>query len=312
MSALLPHRRTALRTLAACAAVTATVLGPASAAFAGSAARTAGPTPADIARCTVTEKVYSVLPIEGAYVEITNRPIPKNGPEGPQAVLKDKDGDLLTRDGDIPYGGVNYNHPLNEEAGLKLTDLDSGRAQLWQRRPSGGVAFDRTHTFPALPKGCPARWEAEGGGTYVRTAKLADGGSIAKIYRMGPAHYRADGFFDDGQSFGSIEATPAEPYDAGNLNGMIIALSSKGEVASWIAKVRPSGPHNETLADGKTVVQVTELGDQHYRAVLVDKDGRTLGTMEVDGERKFRSAIKVGSLWAVLETNGSVTSHVAR
>lgn len=150
-----------------------------------------------------------------------------------------------------------------------------------------------------------------GGGTYVRTVKAADG-SFVKVYRMGPGHYRADGFFDDGRPFGSIEATPAEPCVAGDLNGMIIALSSKGEVASWFAKVRPTGPHSETLADGKTVVQVTELGDQHYRAVLVGQDGRTLGTMEVDGEARFRAAIKVGSLWAVLETDGGVTSHVAR
>ncbi|KEF03613.1 hypothetical protein DF17_27575 [Streptomyces rimosus] len=149
------------------------------------------------------------------------------------------------------------------------------------------------------------------GGAYVRTVKLADGGSIAKIYRMGPDHYRAEGFFE-GESFGSIEASPTKPYAAGNLNGMITALSSKGEVASWIAKVRPTGPHRETLADGKTVVQVTELGDERYRAVLVGKDGRTLATMEVDGERRFMSAIKVGSLWAVLETDGSGTSHVAR
>ncbi|KAA6212068.1 hypothetical protein CP973_21550 [Streptomyces albofaciens JCM 4342] len=303
MSALLRHRRTALRTLAACAAVTATVLGPAAAAFADSPARAAGPTPADIARCTVTEKVDSILPIEGAYVEIVNRPIPKYGPEGPQAVLKDKNGNVL--------GGVTYNHPVNEEAGLKLTELDSGRAQLWQRRPAGGVAFLHTHDFPALPKGCPVRWETEGGGTYVRTVKLADGGSIAKIYRMGPDHYRAEGFFQ-GESFGSIKATPATPYVAGNLNGMITALSSKGEVASWIAKARPTGPHNETLADGKTVVRVIELGDQRYRAVLADKGGRTLGMMEVDGDARFRAAIKVGSLWAVLETDGSVTSYVAR
>ncbi|CAM5531050.1 MULTISPECIES: hypothetical protein [Streptomyces] len=160
MSALLPHRRTALRTLAVCAAVTA-VLGPASAAFADSPARVAGPTPADIARCTVTKKVDSILPVEGAYVEIINRPIPKYGPEGPQAVLKDKDGNVL--------GGVTYNHPVNEEAGLKLTNLDSGRAQLWQRRPAGGVVFIPTDDFPALPKGCPIRWEAgTAGPTSVR------------------------------------------------------------------------------------------------------------------------------------------------
>ncbi|MFH8406825.1 hypothetical protein ACH4FX_18805 [Streptomyces sp. NPDC018019] len=312
MSASVPRHRTILRTAAVCAAVSAAALGPVSGAFAAGPAKGGGPTPADVARCTVTEKVHSLLPVEGAYVEIINRPIPENGPEGPQAVLKDKDGNLLTRDGDIPYGGVNYHHPLNEEAGLKLTDLESGRAKLWQRRPAGGAAFAHTHDFPALPKGCPVRWAAQGEGTHVRTVALADGGSVAKVYRMGPGHYRAEGFFDDGRSFGSLEATPAEPYVAGNLNGMITALSAKGEVASWFAKTRPTGPHNETLADGRTVVRVTELGDQHYRAVLVGGDGRTLGTMEVHGDRKFRSAIKAGSLWAVLETDGGVTSHVAR
>ncbi|MFD7668172.1 hypothetical protein [Streptomyces sp. NPDC059788] len=302
MSALLPHRRTALRTLAACAAATAAVLGPVSGAFADSPSRGTGPTPADIARCTVTKTVPSILPIEGAHVDIINRPIPENGPQGPQAVLKDKDGNLL-------LGGVNYNHPVNEEAGLKLTNLESGRATLWERRSAGGVVFLPTHEFPPLPKGCPVYWGKDSGGTYVRTVKLADD-SIAKIYRIGPDHYRAEGFAD-GHSFGSIEATTAEPYVAGNLNGLIVALSSKGELTSWIAKVRPSGPHNETLADGKTVARVTELGDQHYRAALVDADGRTLATMEVNGEAKFRSAVKVGSLWAVLETDGSITSHVA-
>ncbi|WP_158706326.1 MULTISPECIES: hypothetical protein [Streptomyces] len=155
------------------------------------------------------------------------------------------------------------------------------------------------------------RGEADGGGTYVRTVRLADGGSIAKIYRMGPGHYRAEGFFD-GESFGSIEATPAKPYAAGNLNGMITALSSKGEVASWIAENRTTGPHTETLADGRTIARVAEFGDQHYRAYLVDRDGRALGTLEVDGEAKFRAATKVGSLWVVLETDGGVTSYVAR
>ncbi|MEU2793065.1 hypothetical protein [Streptomyces sp. NPDC007100] len=173
---------------------------------------------------------------------------------------------------------------------------------------SGAFAAAPAH---GATEGAQARPEA-GGGAYVRTVKLADGVSVVKVYRVGPGHYRADGFFDDGRPFGSIEATPAEPCDAGNVNGMIIALSSKGEVASWFAKARPTGPHNETLADGKTVARVTELGDQHYRAVLVGQDGRTLGTMEVDGEAKFRAAVKVGSLWAVLETDGGVTSHVAR
>ncbi|MFJ5675842.1 hypothetical protein [Streptomyces sp. NPDC093097] len=228
MSALLSCRRTTLRAMAVCAAVTATVLGPAAGAFAAGpgqlpgSARAVGSTPADAARCTVAQP---------------------------------------------------------------------------------------TDTFLALPKGCTVRRGMSDGGTYVRTVKLADGVSVAKIYRMGPGHFRAEGFAY-GSSFGSIEATQAEPYVAGNLNGLITALSSQGELVSWIAQAGPSGPHVETLADGKTVARVTRLGDQHYRAVLVDAGGRTVATMEVDGDATFRSAVKVGSVWAVLETDGSVTSHV--
>ncbi|OKI09832.1 hypothetical protein A6A06_04135 [Streptomyces sp. CB02923] len=179
--------------------------------------------------------------------------------------------------------------------------------------PAAGTARHTvTTTIPsALPaEGAHAVHRDAGGGTYVRTVKLADGVSVAKIYRVGPGHYRAEGFAD-GYSFGSIEATPARPYAAGNLNGMITALSSKGELVSWIVKVSPSGPHNETLADGKTVARVTRAGSDGYRAVLVDGMGHTLATMEAGGAT-VRSAVKTGSLWAVLEGDGSITSHVAR
>ncbi|WP_030682108.1 hypothetical protein [Streptomyces rimosus] len=301
MSALPQRHRTILRTAAVCAAVAAASLGPVSGAFAAGAAKGGGPTPADVARCTVTKKVPSILPVEGMYVEIINRPIPENGPEGPQAVLKDKDGNVV--------GGVNHHHPVNEEAGLKLTNLETGHARLWQRRSVGGVAFAPTDTFPLLPAGCPVHWGA-GGGTYVRTVKLADGVSTAKVYRLGPGHYRAEGFAD-GYSFGSIEASADEPYAAGNLNGMFTALSSKGELVSWIAKARPSGSHNETLADGKTIARVTSIGNG-YRADLVDRGGRTLATLAARDEVVPYSAIKIGSLWAVLETDGSITSHIAR
>ncbi|WP_030019716.1 hypothetical protein [Streptomyces monomycini] len=73
----------------------------------------------------------------------------------------------------------------------------------------------------------------EGGGQYVRSVDLSDGVSIAKIYKLGDHHYRAQGFAD-GTSFGSIEARPDRPYAAGNLNGMYTALDNDGNVVPWI------------------------------------------------------------------------------
>ncbi|MFH8404143.1 hypothetical protein ACH4FX_05110 [Streptomyces sp. NPDC018019] len=100
--------------------------------------------PADIDACTVTKTIDSVLPAEGMTVELTNRPVPKSGPNGPQAALKDKYG--------VVVGRVNFNHPELAELGLKMTDVLSGRPTLTDRRPAGGAW--RTTAFPKLPKGC--------------------------------------------------------------------------------------------------------------------------------------------------------------
>ncbi|MGY5123758.1 hypothetical protein [Streptomyces nigrescens] len=40
--------------------------------------------------------------------------------------------------------------------------------------------------------------------------------------------------FTNGSSFGSIEAGPAKPYAAGNLNGLITALDIDGGIASYV------------------------------------------------------------------------------
>ncbi|MEU7593085.1 hypothetical protein AB0B79_08625 [Streptomyces sp. NPDC039022] len=100
--------------------------------------------PADIDACTATKTIASVLPDGGMTVELTNRPVPASGPNGPQAILKDKYG--------VVVGGVNFHHPELATLGLKMTDVLSGRPKLIDRRPAGGAA--RTTSFPKLPKGC--------------------------------------------------------------------------------------------------------------------------------------------------------------
>ncbi|MEU6931671.1 hypothetical protein AB0A05_21220 [Streptomyces sp. NPDC046374] len=97
-------------------------------------------------------------------------------------------------------------------------------------------------------------------GTLVRTETLADG-TVVKVYRLGPASYRAEAFVN-GQSVGAIDANgrPA----ASNNNGAFLVLFEDGRTVSWAgnnAHDTPLGLYR--LADGT----VLELGKN-------PKDGR--------------------------------------
>ncbi|WP_411135475.1 hypothetical protein [Streptomyces sp. C10] len=79
-------------------------------------------------------------------MELTNRPVPASGPNGPQAVLKDKNGTVVT--------GINFNHPENTEWGLKMTDTRTGPPPP-PRPPPQGHFRPAGHALPRPPKGCP-------------------------------------------------------------------------------------------------------------------------------------------------------------
>ncbi|MFG3346669.1 hypothetical protein ACGF1Z_16585 [Streptomyces sp. NPDC048018] len=105
---------------------------------------------------------------------------------------------------------------------------------------------------PAFAADGPAT-AAESGGTLVRTETLADG-TVVKIYKLGPARYRADAFAR-GLPVISIEAN-ARPA-AANDNGLFLVLFEDGRTVSWTGNVTyrtPLGLYR--LADGT----VLELG----------------------------------------------------
>ncbi|MEF3114211.1 hypothetical protein [Streptomyces chrestomyceticus] len=169
---------------------------------------------------------------------------------------------------------------------------------------AGALAAGAPH--PAAGASSAAR--EQGGGQYVRSVDLSDGVSVAKIYKLGDHHYRAEGFAD-GASFGSIEARPDRPYAAGNLNGMYTALDNNGNVVSWIQRTSQGhGAHTEKLADEETVVKVRALGDQHHKAEF-SRGGRVLGTVEADAERPY-GVFRIDSVWAVLDLDGGIASYV--
>ncbi|MEV7278418.1 hypothetical protein [Streptomyces sp. NPDC093111] len=97
-------------------------------------------------------------------------------------------------------------------------------------------------------------------GTLVRTETLADG-TVVKIYKLGPARYRADSSVR-GESVGSVHAD-GRP-GAGNNNGAFLVLFEDGRTLSWAGDNAYSTPLGlYRLADGT----VLELGKN-------PKDGR--------------------------------------
>ncbi|MGW2024891.1 hypothetical protein [Streptomyces decoyicus] len=164
----------------------------------------------------------------------------------------------------------------------------------------------------AVPRAAHALGAAEakaGKGTYLRTVQLADGVSVGKIYQLGEHHFRLEGFAD-GDSVGSIEAGPGKPYVAGNDNGLITVLDNDGNVMSWMqGYLRGSGSHTEKLVDGVTVAKVSALGPQRHKAVF-SRGGRVLGSVVADADSGDPyGALKLGSIWVVLDPDGGVTSY---
>ncbi|WP_327226771.1 hypothetical protein OG301_11660 [Streptomyces platensis] len=105
---------------------------------------------------------------------------------------------------------------------------------------------------------------------------------------------------------------PADPYAAGNLNGLITALDNNGNVVSWIQRTsQGSGPHTEKLADGETAAKVSKLGAQHHKATF-SRGGHMLGSVEAHGATTPYGVTRIGRLWIVLDLDGGIASYVGR
>ncbi|MGY0017454.1 hypothetical protein ACVHNB_00510 [Streptomyces sp. YJ-C3] len=74
---------------------------------------------------------------------------------------------------------------------------------------------------------------------YVKTVELADGVSVAKVYKLDPCHYQAD-IYAHGKKLDTLDAKDRTAY--GQHNGLHVALKSNGTVTSWLDG---SGKHNQ-------------------------------------------------------------------
>ncbi|MER7170146.1 hypothetical protein [Streptomyces mesophilus] len=66
---------------------------------------------------------------------------------------------------------------------------------------------------------------------HIRDVKLADGRSVAKVFRLANRHHQAE-IWADGTQYDTLDA--AGRSARGNLNGLIVELQPDGRVTSWI------------------------------------------------------------------------------
>ncbi|NEB80606.1 hypothetical protein G3I40_36165, partial [Streptomyces sp. SID14478] len=107
----------------------------------------------------------------------------------------------------------------------------------------GGYTFTLTSDGTITAKKVPAP-KPTPGRTYVKTVKLADGVSIAKVYKVGPSHYQAD-IYAHGKKLDTLDAHNKTAY--GQNNGLHVALKPTGAVTSWLDG---SGKHGTTHQNG--------------------------------------------------------------
>ncbi|MFF9017819.1 hypothetical protein ACF09C_33295 [Streptomyces sp. NPDC014870] len=142
---------------------------------------------------------------------------------------------------------------------------------------------------------------ADAPGTLVRTETLRDG-TIAKIYKVGAAHHRADLFFD-GKPVGVLDANTRP--DAGNDNGTFFVLFEDGRTLAWERNYVPGAqPGVYKLADG-TVLQLAKK-DGRYGLQLIE-NGKGRGFTYLNG---FRQVWTYGKAVVVLEQDGGFAAYI--
>ncbi|MGW6736600.1 hypothetical protein [Streptomyces sp. NPDC055013] len=121
---------------------------------------------------------------------------------------------------------------------------------------------------------------------HVKTVKLADKVSRAKVYRTGKNRYEAE-LWAEGARYGSLY-TQGRPAYAQN-NGLHVTLHPNGKV-SWVQQAKPKPKPvakrvlvaAPTLADGKTKAKLYRLADHHYEADI-DAGTAHLDTLVANG-----------------------------
>lgn len=143
----------------------------------------------------------------------------------------------------------------------------------------------------------------------MKSVKLADKVSKAKVYKTGKHRYEAD-IWAKGVKSGTLHAN-GKPAHARN-NGLHVTLHPSGKVTSWAerAKPKPVVKHvlvaTAPLADGTSTAKIYKLTAGPYRADVF-AGGTKTDTLDADGRAAHG---EYNGLHVALQPDGRLSSWV--
>ncbi|GHC35243.1 hypothetical protein [Streptomyces cinnamoneus] len=146
----------------------------------------------------------------------------------------------------------------------------------------------------------PAKASSTAAAPEVRTQKLADGASTARITKVGDHHYTLEILYQ-GHVLAKIEA---DQHDAGvNANGMFVVLTFDGKAVSWLGGMQ-HGEGSLPLPDGSTA-KVTKVSRGHWTLQIVDRWGDVRATLDAD---RKDAAVNANGMYIVLTWDGAFSA----
>ncbi|SDN44622.1 hypothetical protein SAMN04487981_10597 [Streptomyces sp. cf386] len=172
---------------------------------------------------------------------------------------------------------------------------------------AGAFAVQTPGTAAVTPAGHSAKAKR----VHVKTVKLADKASRAKVYRTGKNRYEAE-IWAKGVKYGTLY-TQGMPTHAQH-NGLHVTLQPNGGVTSWVERAEPKPEPvvkrvlvaTPTLADGVTTAKVYRLAVNHYEAEVL-ADGVRIDTLVANGRAAYGEN---NGLHVALQPDGRLTSWV--
>ncbi|AZS86337.1 hypothetical protein ELQ87_20285 [Streptomyces griseoviridis] len=134
----------------------------------------------------------------------------------------------------------------------------------------------------------------------IRTVTLVDG-SKAEVYRVGTQRYQAK-IVNNGDLLATLDTKKGD--DGLDANGMYVVLTMGGEVRSWMGGEH-QGPGTFTLAGGWKA-KVTKVGELHYRAQIIGREGAVEATMDAN---QHDTGLDANAVYIVLSAGGVISSH---
>ncbi|MGP4007067.1 hypothetical protein [Streptomyces sp. 4N124] len=169
--------------------------------------------------------------------------------------------------------------------------------------PTGNIASSAHATDHGRTKRVP-----------VKTVKLADKVSRAKVFTTGKHRYEAE-IWAKGVKYGTLYTNgKAAPPAHAQHNGLHVTLHPNGKVTSWVERAEPNPKPvvkrvlvaNATLADGTSTAKVYQLSPGHYEAEIF-ADGTKIDTLVTKGRAAYGQN---NGLYVALQPDGQLTSWV--